>query len=213
MTSLRKKKILITSGPTWVPIDKVRVISNIATGKTGALIAKEAKRAGANVTLLMGPTENIINNHSIKTKSFRYFNDFSKLFTDQINKKPDVVIHSAAVSDYQPKKKISSKIKSDLKRLSIELSLTPKLADRVKKYNPRSFFVIFKLEDGVSKKTLIDRAFGLLKHTKADLVVANTFKDNYYQAFIVDKKKRIIAKLNNKEKLAKLLIEQIRQKL
>jgi len=130
--SLKNKKVLITSGPTWVPIDNVRVISNIATGKTGALIAKEAKRYGADVTLLMGPTQNIINNHLIKTKSFKYFDEFKDLFTKEIRRKPDLVIHSAAVSDYQPKKRFASKIKSDLKRLSLNLVLTPKLADIVK---------------------------------------------------------------------------------
>ncbi|MFH1654996.1 MAG: phosphopantothenoylcysteine decarboxylase [Candidatus Omnitrophota bacterium] len=210
---LKKKNVLITSGPTWVPIDKIRFISNIATGKTGMLIAKEAKRFGADVTVLMGPTQNIINNHSIKTKSFRYFNDFKDLFTKEINRSPDVVIHSAAVSDYQPRAYFPRKIKSYLKKLSLNLILTPKLADRVKKVNPKSFFVIFKLEEGVSKKTLVERAFKLLKHTKADLVVANTLKDNYYKAYLIDKDKKIIGFVNSKEKLAKLLIRNIREKL
>lgn len=211
--SLKNKKVLITSGPTWVPIDKIRIISNIASGVTGSLIAREAKRCGGKVTLLMGPTPNIINNHSVKIKSFRYFKEFKDLFTEEIKKKPDVVVHSAAVSDYQPKKRFSNKIKSELKQLSLNLVLTPKLADRVKKINPKSFFVIFKLEKGVSKETLIERAFKLLKHTRADLVVANTFSKNSYNAYIIDNRKKIVGTARNKEKLAKLLIKNIKEKI
>lgn len=208
--NLRNKKVLITAGPTWVPIDRIRVISNIATGKTGLLLAQEAKSCGAAVTLLMGQAQGITSNNSISLKPFTYFNDFKELFTKEIKKNYDIIIHSAAVSDYQPKKTFKNKIKSDFKRISMNLVLTPKLADRVKKLNPKSFFVIFKLEVAVAKKTLLERAFKLLKSTKADLVVANTFKDNYYKAYIVDKNKKIIGCANNKNILAALLIKIIK---
>ncbi len=211
--SLKKKKILITAGPTWVPIDKVRVISNIASGKTGLLLARQAKQLGADVTLLMGPTENHPSTNCIKVKPFKYFDDFKELFTKEINKNYAVLIHSAAVSDYQPKKSSSDKIRSNLKRLSLDLVLTPKLADRVKKTSPNVFLVLFKLELNVSKSTLIERAFSLLKNTNADLVVANTFKDSNYQAYIVDKNKTIIGKAQNKNELTRLLIRKIEERL
>ncbi|MBM3248120.1 MAG: phosphopantothenoylcysteine decarboxylase [Candidatus Omnitrophica bacterium] len=211
--SLKKKKILITAGPTWVAIDKVRVISNIASGKTGLLLARQAKKLGADVTLLMGPTENSFSNNCIKVKPFKYFDDFKDLFTKEINKNYAVLIHSAAVSDYQPKESSSDKIRSDLKRLSLDLVLTPKLADRVKKKNPNVFLVLFKLELNVSKSALIDRAFGLLKNTKADLVIANTFKDNHYRAYIVDKNKKIIGQATDKNRLTRLLIRRIEERI
>ena len=53
---LKNKKVLITAGPTWVPIDNVRVISNTATGETGILLSEKLKNLGAKVTLLLGPT-------------------------------------------------------------------------------------------------------------------------------------------------------------
>ncbi len=55
--SLNGKRILITAGPTWVPIDNVRVISNIATGTTGVLLAWQTSAQGAKVTLVLGPCE------------------------------------------------------------------------------------------------------------------------------------------------------------
>lgn len=210
---LAKKKILITAGPTWVPIDRVRVISNIASGKTGLLLARRAKKLGADVTLLMGPAENLISNNCIKVKPFKYFDDFKNLFTKEINKNYSVLIHSAAVSDYQPRKSSTDKIKSDLKRLSLDLVLTPKLADRVKKINPEIFLVLFKLELNVSKSTLIGRAFRLLKNTGSDLVVANTFKDKNYQAYIVDKNRKIIGQAQNKNELTRLLIRRIEERI
>ena len=54
--SLKNKRILITAGPTWVAIDSVRVISNIATGETGILLAKRLSLQGAKVTLALGPS-------------------------------------------------------------------------------------------------------------------------------------------------------------
>ena len=56
MNALRDKKILVTAGSTWVALDSVRVITNIFTGALGLRIAEEARRRGAEVTLLMGPT-------------------------------------------------------------------------------------------------------------------------------------------------------------
>ena len=55
MPALKDKKILITAGPTWVAVDKVRVITNIFGGALGTIIAEQAKKTGAQITLLMGP--------------------------------------------------------------------------------------------------------------------------------------------------------------
>lgn len=53
--SLAGKKILITAGPTWEPIDPVRVIANRSSGRQGFAIAAAAAEAGADVTLVAGP--------------------------------------------------------------------------------------------------------------------------------------------------------------
>ncbi|MCP4136844.1 MAG: phosphopantothenoylcysteine decarboxylase, partial [bacterium] len=49
---LENKKILITAGPVWVPIDRVRVMTNTFGGALGAIIAQKAYELGADVTLL-----------------------------------------------------------------------------------------------------------------------------------------------------------------
>lgn len=53
---LRGKRVLLTAGPTYEPIDPVRGITNLSSGKMGYAIARAAREAGAEVTLISGPT-------------------------------------------------------------------------------------------------------------------------------------------------------------
>ena len=53
--TLAGKHVLITAGPTWEPIDPVRVIANRSSGRQGFAIAAAAAKAGARVTLIAGP--------------------------------------------------------------------------------------------------------------------------------------------------------------
>ncbi|MBU1999188.1 MAG: phosphopantothenoylcysteine decarboxylase, partial [Candidatus Omnitrophica bacterium] len=71
LSNLKNKKILITAGPTWVPVDDVRVISNSASGETGILLAKRLSGQGAKVTLLLGPIGNYNPDKKIKLVLFR----------------------------------------------------------------------------------------------------------------------------------------------
>ena len=57
MSSLKNKKVLITCGPTWVPIDDMRVIANRSTGEMGYLLAEAFAKEETKVTLLLGPVE------------------------------------------------------------------------------------------------------------------------------------------------------------
>lgn len=210
--SLIKKKILITAGPTWVSIDKVRVLSNISTGETGFYIAKEAIKYGAKVTLLLGPVPGYFFDRKIKFIHFKFFDELKEIFKKElIPEKYDIVIHSAAVSDYRPKRIYKGKIKGNLKRLNLVLEPTEKIADSIKKYLSKVFLVVFKLEFGVSYDTLIKRTHKLLNSTGADLAVGNTFNGRY-QAFILDKE-NILASVNNKKELAKILIKEISKRI
>ena len=54
------RRLLITAGPTWVPIDSVRHLANLSTGRMGATLARAAAAAGWDVTLLYGPGRHMI---------------------------------------------------------------------------------------------------------------------------------------------------------
>ncbi len=214
MSELKGKKILITSGPTWVAIDKVRVISNIATGKVGGLIADEAKKAGAQVTLLQGQVKERLNRKNIRVIKFKYFSDFyMQLRKELTSKKYDIVIHSAAVSDYSVKKFFSGKIRSGLSGFKLELKPTIKIVNRIKKISNKSILVAFKLGIGISRASLIKNAVKLLKSSKADLVVANRISGDKYTAFIIDKKSNILNSASNKKQLSVKLINMLNRKI
>lgn len=209
VTNLKNKRILITAGPTWVPIDKVRVISNIATGKTGILLAEKLQRLGAKVTLILGPVGICCLNKKIRLIHFKFFNELKDLIKKELKfKKYDIVIHSAAVSDYRPTKIYAHKIKSGLKNLSINLVPTEKIIDLIKKINSSLFVIGFKFEPKAEKNKLIQRAKKLLLHSKLDLTVANAIERDKYEAYIINPK-RIYGPLFSKENMVSKLIKVI----
>jgi phosphopantothenoylcysteine synthetase/decarboxylase len=100
-------KILVTAGNTRVPIDRVRCITNIFTGKTGAAIAILAHKRGHDVTLLTSHPEALPGLNAIHgcpswaLHVYRTFDELQSWMADAIvREQPDAVIHSAAVSDY-----------------------------------------------------------------------------------------------------------------
>ncbi|MBZ9571934.1 hypothetical protein KJA15_01170 [Patescibacteria group bacterium] len=218
MRQLKNKKILITAGPVWVPIDKIRVITNIFKGALGLLIAKGAIKRGARVTLLLGPGSLCFPERcpkNLKVIRFKFFTELYRLMRDEISsRKYDVVIHSAAVADYMPIKYYKGKIKSR-ENLVIKLRPTEKIVDQIKKWCPEVFLVKFKLEVNLNKKELIKRAYKSMMASNADLMVANDFKDiskKDHKAFIIDINKNIIP-CNQKKGIAKKLLNVIFNKI
>ncbi|MBN8821185.1 MULTISPECIES: bifunctional phosphopantothenoylcysteine decarboxylase/phosphopantothenate--cysteine ligase CoaBC [unclassified Spirosoma] len=124
---LQGKKVLVTAGPTQEPIDPVRYISNHSTGKMGYAIAKGFAMAGADVTLVSGPTALPVPATTIERISVRsaqeMYNATQAIFSDA-----DIVILSAAVADYTPAHPADKKIKKKESTFSIELTKTIDIA-------------------------------------------------------------------------------------
>jgi phosphopantothenoylcysteine synthetase/decarboxylase len=101
--------LLVSAGNTQVPIDRVRCITNIFTGRTGTGIGLHAHSRGHRVTLLTshpevvhelsGPTADL--GQGWKVHSYRTFEDLEALLAEQVRQGPDVIIHCAAVNDYR----------------------------------------------------------------------------------------------------------------
>ncbi|KKQ17804.1 MAG: Phosphopantothenoylcysteine synthase/decarboxylase [Berkelbacteria bacterium GW2011_GWA1_36_9] len=207
---LNRKRILITAGPVWVPIDKVRIITSIFGGVLGAVMAEEAQKLGANVLLMMGPGRvNIQSGERLKIVRFKYFKELFDLMKKEVSsEKYDVVIHSAAVPDYIPEKIYNGKIKSGKNNLIIKLKPTVKIIDHVKKWDPSVCLVKFKLQVGKQEKELIKIAKKSMVHSKADVIVANDLlkmKDKTHKAFIISENGS--KKVNTKDNLAKELLK------
>ncbi len=185
------KKILITAGPSWAAIDNVRVISNIASGETGFILAEKFKKLGAKVTLLLGPGYFCGTQTGIKIIRFKYFSQLARFLKNELKKgKYSAVIHAAAVADYAPKKIIRHKVSSRRSNWNINLVPTKKLIGNLKNYGSGLFTVGFKFEPDKDDTGLIERGRALLKQADLDLVVANSNKNGGYRAFILDKKNK-----------------------
>ncbi len=179
--------VLITAGPTWVALDNVRVISNIATGSTGLILANEYAKQGAKVTLIAGPAELSSINPKINLVRFRFFEELRQLIVKELKRrKYDVIIHSAAVSDYRPAKINKNKVKSDKSSWQINLVPTVKLIDLIRNLAPRSYLVGFKFEPDAKRSFLVSSALNLIRRSRADLIVANTSTKNKYTAYILN---------------------------
>lgn len=206
---IKNKRILITAGPTWVPIDSVRVISNIATGATGMALAEQLSRLGAKVTLLLGQIPACQPKKDIKIIRYKFFEELYRLFKQALQKGSyDIVIHSAAVSDYKPKDNFHKKVRSGAKAWVLRLEPTKKIINLVKGLKPKPLLVGFKFEPFSSKGYLLQQAHLLMQHAKADLIVANTTRKDNYCAYILGQEE-ILGPFVSKAKLAAALIKKI----
>ena len=103
------KKVVVTAGPTMVPIDPVRILTNRSSGKMGYSIAEEARDRGAEVVLISGPTS-LIKPNGIKVIDIKTNEDMFNAIKNEF-KDADIVIKSAAVADYKAKNYSNEKIK------------------------------------------------------------------------------------------------------
>jgi phosphopantothenate---cysteine ligase (CTP) len=195
--------VLVTAGNTQTPIDQVRCITNVFSGRTGAQIAIEAQGRGHDVTLLTSHPEVLRSNQPCErwtVRSYRTFDDLHALMAELVpGNRFNVLIHAAAVSDFalagvysecgrSPIDATTGKISSRTPELWLRLTPTPKLADKVR--SPWGFcgrFVKFKLEVGVTEEELRTIANRSREQSDADLIVANTLEGKDREAFICDR--------------------------
>lgn len=205
------KRVLITAGPTWVPIDKVRVISNTATGETGILLANRLNNLGAKVTLVLGPVSACSLDRRIKLLRYRFFDELRLILNKELRRmRYDIVVHSAAVSDFKPKNRLKGKLKSGRKSFNLRLVPTEKIINRIRKLSPQSFLVGFKYEPDAGKMRLVSRAKKLLIKAELDLVVANSRVAGRYAAYVIAKDGLLGKALHKKESVAKFLGDSLR---
>lgn len=218
-SKLYGKKILITVGPTIEQIDPVRAITNQSSGKTGVSLAKELVSAGAKVTFVYGPG-NEIPPKGAKIINVVTSNQMFNAVKKELKNKFDIVIMAAAVADYIPKNPSKKKIKSSKTNISITLKKAPKIIDQIKKIQKNVLLVGFKAETNVTNIELIKSAKKKLKESSSDMIIANDIgtsryikNSQYNQIIIVDKKRSIVSGWMKKEKIAKIIKKQIELKI
>ena len=119
---LKNQRVLVTAGPTREPIDPVRFISNPSTGKMGFAVARAAEHRGATVTLITGPTA-LADPLAVDVIRVQTAEEMARAVLDRFEN-CDIVIKTAAVSDYRPESATAHKIKKDRAALTLELEQT-----------------------------------------------------------------------------------------
>jgi phosphopantothenoylcysteine decarboxylase/phosphopantothenate--cysteine ligase len=174
-------RILLTSGATREPIDTVRFLSNISTGRTGALLSDALAARGHAVTLLRGEAA-VRPSPAVASHAFSSTADLQSQLRRLLGTGNfDAVIHAAAVSDYRPSETHDGKMSSYAPELTIRLVPTPKLLPELKSCAPpapRPLRVIgFKLTAGADAETRALAVAKLFAAGTVDAVIHNDMDD------------------------------------
>jgi phosphopantothenoylcysteine decarboxylase/phosphopantothenate--cysteine ligase len=166
------KKILVTAGPTYEPLDPVRFIGNHSSGKMGYDIALAAANEGAEVVLVSGPTHLKISHDRIKVVPVTSSQDMYTACHDYFNA-VDVAVAAAAVADYRPKEIALQKIKKSENTLVLELEKTKDILASLGEIKNNQFLVGFALET----ENEIENAKLKIRKKNLDLIVLNSLND------------------------------------
>lgn len=165
---LKGEKVLVSAGPTREAIDPVRYISNASSGRMGYALAKAARRRGAEVVLISGPSSlprpsditfvPVVSAEEMYDACIRYYPQST------------LVIMAAAVADYRPKKTYPTKMKKDATSLTLEMERTADVLKYMGNKKKDQFLVGFALET----ENLEENAKKKLGEKNLDLVIANS---------------------------------------
>lgn len=226
-------KLIITAGGTTEKIDDVRAITNLSTGRLGHIIGdailrnfgeKLDKLYYIHGTRAIPPTGDKVVAISIGGVA-----DLEKALQEILeNEKIDAVIHSMAVSDYTVKElttledikegktlDASKKISSDIENLVIVMKKTPKVISAIKKWNPDTLLVGFKLLSNVSREELIAVGHGLLVKNHCTFVMANDLKEineNSHKGYLIHEDKTYDS-METKEEIAETISTRVLEEL
>jgi phosphopantothenoylcysteine decarboxylase/phosphopantothenate--cysteine ligase len=165
--NLRDEHILITAGPTQEPFDPVRYITNHSSGKMGYALAVMARRRGAAVTLISGPTE-IRAPRGVKFVQVQTAIEMRDAALGHL-KEATVVIKAAAVADYRPMIYHTKKIKKATEQMTVRLERNPDIIAAIGKKKGSRIVVGFAMESD----HLLENARRKLVEKGMDFIVAN----------------------------------------
>ena len=171
---LASETILITAGPTCEDVDPVRYLTNRSSGKMGYALADAARRRGARLILVSGPTA-LTAPHGVEFISVRTAADMHRAVREKLAE-TTAIIMAAAVADFRPANPAAAKIKRGSGKLSLELESTPDiLADISREGTSPSNTQNRRIIIGFAAETndVAVSARKKLLSKNADLIVAN----------------------------------------
>jgi phosphopantothenoylcysteine decarboxylase/phosphopantothenate--cysteine ligase len=200
---LKDKRVLVTAGPTQEPIDPVRYISNPSSGKMGFSVAKAAEQRGGKVTLITGPSHlsDPLNVTVIRVQTADEM--AHTVFTHMED--TQIIIKTAAVSDFKPIKELQHKIKKGDSAITIETQKTQDILKELGRKKKNQVLVGFAAET----EELEQNAAQKLAEKNLDIIAANLL-GNPGSGFGVDTNKiTLIYKDGRKEVLPQMTKDEI----
>lgn len=160
-------RLLVTAGPTREPLDAVRFISNRSSGRMGYALSEAARRHGAHVTLVTGPTHlpdplelDVVRVETAKQMHGAVVDRWPKT---------DVLIGAAAPADFAPAEAYEGKLKKEAGAPTVRLEQTPDILAELGEGKGKRLLVGFAAET----ENLVENARTKLQRKHLDLVVAN----------------------------------------
>lgn len=173
MLLLAGKKVLVTAGPTFEAIDPVRFIGNHSSGKMGFKLADELANLGAEVTLIAGPSDQEMQNKSVKRINIT---SAAEMLQQCLTYFPEarICVMNAAVADFTPKFVADQKMKKQDQNLTIELKPTTDILQTLGAQKKHDQILIgFALETNNGEQYALDK----LRRKNLDMIVLNTLAD------------------------------------
>ena len=210
---LAGRKVLISAGPTFEPIDPVRGLTNLSSGKMGFAIARAAQEAGAEVTLVAGPVHLPTPRHVKRIDVQTALQMHAALLP--LAQAHDVFVATAAVADWRPLQASGQKIKKNATngQPSFELTENPDILAAVAALPDKPYCVGFAAET----EDLLKHAREKLLRKNLPLIVGNlgpaTFGRDDNALLLIDAEGQRELPHNDKLSLARLLISEIASRL
>jgi phosphopantothenoylcysteine decarboxylase/phosphopantothenate--cysteine ligase len=179
--------IWVTGGGTREPIDDVRWIGNLSTGRLALELARRAARRGHRVTAFLAEGVPAPRSKRIRVERFVSTADLERSLCADARAAPDAILHAAAVSDYAPRP-VRGKVGSGKSHWTVELWPLPKVVARLRRRYSRARLALFKLESGVGVAELRRRALAAARRAGAQAVFANRLEDvgAEHRGFLLD---------------------------
>ena len=202
---LKGRRVLITCGATREPIDPVRFISNSSSGEMGFSLARVMRWEGAEVKVIAGFTtaEEPPEVEIVRVRTHAEMRrEVMKAFGDS-----DIVVMSAAVSDFRPRGVSTSKIKKG-KDLLLELEETEDILAELGRMKGDRFLVGFALET----ENLVENARKKLKEKNLDMIVANPAEvigSKHHRGYLITRTKQEEFSFSTKLESARFIVERI----
>lgn len=205
------ERLVVTAGPTREALDPARFLSNRSSGKMGYAVARMARRRGAEVVLISGPTSLKAPVGVQKKAVISAVEMQETVMTEAAN--ATIIIKSAAVSDFKPQTYVEQKVKKDNADLIIKLDTNPDILKGLGHVKKKGQILVgFAAEsenhEVAGRKKLESKNLDMIAIN--DISASNTgFESDTNQLFVLSHDKMTPLPLTTKEKTANLLLDQI----